>query len=135
MIGFPIERAASLLTRLGFQVQRVDSVAEPELGRVIGIDPSPGTQLELPSRIRIVVSLGLPDTVPPDTGAVSTSRGEAESSRRHDSPGPQETRLDPGDGGVPIRTTPRRVPDRTRRLVQAGNKAYVQARDSRNGCR
>ena len=67
VVGFPIERAASLLTRLGFQVQRVDSTSTVERGRVMRLDPEPGNRLELPARVLITVSAGVPDTIPADT--------------------------------------------------------------------
>jgi beta-lactam-binding protein with PASTA domain len=68
VVGFPVERAASLLVRLGFQVQRTDEVAEADSGRVIDINPRVGSQITLPARIAITVSLG----PPPDTTAVDT---------------------------------------------------------------
>jgi len=74
VVGFPVERAASLLVRLGFQVQRYDSVSRADAGRVIGLNPQPGSQLRLPARVAIVVSTGMPDSIPadslmrPDTG-------------------------------------------------------------------
>jgi hypothetical protein len=68
VLGFPVERAASLLVRLGFEVQRTDSVSAADAGRVIDINPAPGSRIALPARIAIVVSLG----PPPDTAAVDT---------------------------------------------------------------
>lgn len=65
--GFPIERAASLLTRLGFQVQRTDAASTVERGRVLRLDPAPGNRLELPARVLITVSAGMPDTASRDT--------------------------------------------------------------------
>jgi serine/threonine-protein kinase len=66
VIGFPIERAASLLTRLGFQLQRADEPSSSEPGRVIAIDPEPGTEVILPSRVTLTVSARL-DTLQADT--------------------------------------------------------------------
>jgi serine/threonine-protein kinase len=68
VVGFPVERAASLLIRLGFQVQRTDTVSAADAGRVIGINPGPGSRIVLPARVAITVSLG----PPPDTTAVDT---------------------------------------------------------------
>lgn len=68
VVGFPVERAASLLIRLGFEVQRSDTVSNADEGRVIEIDPEPGTQIRLPARVSILVSLG----PPPDTTAIDT---------------------------------------------------------------
>lgn len=69
VIGFPIERAAALLTRLGFQVQRVDEPADAEAGRVLALDPPPGEELRLPARVTITVSMA--DTTQVDTMAWS----------------------------------------------------------------
>ncbi|MCI0437137.1 MAG: PASTA domain-containing protein [Gemmatimonadetes bacterium] len=62
VIGFPIERAASLLTRLGFQIRRADETANAEAGRVLRLDPAPGSERVIPSSITIVVSAGPPRT-------------------------------------------------------------------------
>lgn len=69
VVGFPVERAASLLVRLGFQVQRTDSVSSVDAGRVLSVNPDPGTRLVLPARVGITVSLG----PPPDTLGVDTA--------------------------------------------------------------
>jgi hypothetical protein len=78
VVGFPIERAAALLSRLGFTVQRVDEDSPVERGRVLGVDPGPGAQLQLPARVSVRVSTGVADTMQIDTtvlgGAVRTSR-------------------------------------------------------------
>jgi serine/threonine-protein kinase len=67
LIGFPVERAASLLTRLGFQVQRVDRPSDTEAGRVLRLDPPPGTERALPSHVTVYVSAGRPPGVETDT--------------------------------------------------------------------
>jgi eukaryotic-like serine/threonine-protein kinase len=71
VIGFPVERAASLLTRLGFQVKRIDTESDEPRGQVLAIDPESGTRLELPSGVTITVSSGPPELPPPDTGGVT----------------------------------------------------------------
>jgi serine/threonine-protein kinase len=65
IIGFSAERAAELLTRLGFDVLRQDEESEEALGRVLAIQPAPGSERELPATVTLVVSAGLP--LPPDT--------------------------------------------------------------------
>lgn len=67
VIGFPVDRAASLLTRLGFQVQREEEEVYDEPGRVLRLDPSPGTERELPARVTITFGVARPDTMPMDT--------------------------------------------------------------------
>jgi hypothetical protein len=79
VIGFPIERAAALLTRLGFQVQRIDEPSGTESGRVLALEPVAGEELRLPARVTITVSA--PDTTRADTTAARApglvpSRGE-----------------------------------------------------------
>jgi hypothetical protein len=68
VVGFPVERAASLLVRLGFRVQRTDSVSTVDAGHVLSVNPDPGTRLVLPASVGITVSLG----PPPDTLGVDT---------------------------------------------------------------
>jgi serine/threonine-protein kinase len=68
VVGFPVERAASLLVRLGFQVLRTDTVSTADADRVLAVNPDPGTRLVLPARVGITVSLGPPpDTIAADT--------------------------------------------------------------------
>jgi serine/threonine-protein kinase len=66
VLGFPIERAASLLTRLGFEVQRVEEPSYTEAGRVIRVEPPPGTERQLPTRVTLTISAAL-DTMLIDT--------------------------------------------------------------------
>jgi serine/threonine-protein kinase len=56
--GFSEDRASELLARLGFDVARETEEALADSGRVIRVNPSPGTRHELPARITIVVSTG-----------------------------------------------------------------------------
>jgi serine/threonine-protein kinase len=75
LTDFPADRAAALLTRLGFRVQRNEEESELEVGRVIRQDPQAGTVVAVPARVVIWVSSGPAPTVEePDTGAVELSR-------------------------------------------------------------
>lgn len=59
-------RAARVLEASGFLVQ-VDTVeSEAVAGRVLQIDPAPGTELALPGAVRLEVSLGPPTLPMPD---------------------------------------------------------------------
>lgn len=59
-------RASRVLEASGFVV-RVDTVeSEAAAGRVIVIDPEPGTELALPGQVRLEVSLGPPTLPVPD---------------------------------------------------------------------
>lgn len=66
ILGFTGDRAADLLTRLGFMVERVIEESGEARDRVIGINPQPGTELELPARVAIILSAGPPE-LPVDT--------------------------------------------------------------------
>ena len=72
VMGFPIERAAALLGRLGFRVQRVEIESDEVAGRVVRQDPRPGTIAALPSQVAVWVSSG-PGAVEPDTGRFAWS--------------------------------------------------------------
>lgn len=62
--GFPLERARALLQRLGFEVTSAERTNEAPTGRVIAVEPAPGTEHELPVTIALVVSIGQPrDTI------------------------------------------------------------------------
>jgi eukaryotic-like serine/threonine-protein kinase len=71
VVGFGDERAFALLTRLGFDVDQRRETAEAPIGRVLRIEPQPGTARDLPATVVLIVSDGppLPDPVetPPDT--------------------------------------------------------------------
>jgi eukaryotic-like serine/threonine-protein kinase len=64
VVGFDVERAFSLLTRLGFDVDRRLEESEAPEGRVLRIDPQPGSQRDLPFRVTLTVSEGLPAPEP-----------------------------------------------------------------------
>ena len=66
VVGFSRERATDLLGRLGFEVGATDEQSTETKGRVIGVDPPPGSEHELPARVTIVVSTG-PPALPVDT--------------------------------------------------------------------
>jgi hypothetical protein len=66
VVGFSRERATDLLSRLGFEVGATDEQSTETKGRVIGVDPPPGSEHELPARVTIIVSTGPPE-LPVDT--------------------------------------------------------------------
>jgi len=68
--GFAQQRATQLLRGLGFEV--TDTVTESPIpaGRVSAVEPGPGTLLQLPATVRLVVSSGPP--LASDTMAVDT---------------------------------------------------------------
>jgi beta-lactam-binding protein with PASTA domain len=68
VVGFPADRAETLLRRLGFTVAREEELAiDPAAaGRVLRTEPRPGVDLALPALVTIIVALEAVD-VPPDT--------------------------------------------------------------------
>lgn len=68
LVGFPKAHAEDLATRIGFDIDSRRQEALAPAGQVIEIEPPPGTTLELPAQIRLVVSTG----PPPDTLGVDT---------------------------------------------------------------
>ncbi|HEX6693980.1 MAG TPA: PASTA domain-containing protein [Longimicrobiales bacterium] len=72
--GFGGDAAEQLLRRVGFDTRRVEESAFAAPGRVLRLEPAPGSRQELPATITIVVSAGYgvqqdtaPAYVPPDT--------------------------------------------------------------------
>ena len=72
--GFGADAAEQLLRRVGFDTRRVEESAFTAAGRVLRLEPSPGSRQELPATITIVVSAGYgaqqdttPAVLPPDT--------------------------------------------------------------------
>lgn len=66
--GFSSQRATLLLRGLGFEVTDTLEESEVPADRVSGIEPGPGTVLQLPGPVRLFVSTG----PPPDTMALDT---------------------------------------------------------------
>lgn len=66
IVGFSQERATDLLGRLGFEVAATEEQNTEMKGRVIRVDPAPGSEHELPARVTITVSTGPPE-LPVDT--------------------------------------------------------------------
>jgi eukaryotic-like serine/threonine-protein kinase len=54
------EQARQLLTRAGFDVVVEERTDHAPAGRLLSMDPPPGTRLELPASVRLVVSAGPP---------------------------------------------------------------------------
>jgi eukaryotic-like serine/threonine-protein kinase len=71
VVGFDSQRAHVLLARLGFIIEEQREPAFAPIGRVLRIDPQPGSARDLPSVVTLTVSDGppqaVPDEVPPDT--------------------------------------------------------------------
>jgi eukaryotic-like serine/threonine-protein kinase len=68
------DEARTLLVRSGFDVVMEEHTAALPPGRVIEITPSPGTEVEIPSTIRLVVSTGPPLSPVPDLTALTTEQ-------------------------------------------------------------
>jgi eukaryotic-like serine/threonine-protein kinase len=64
VVGFHVDRAFALLARLGFEVERRLEESDAPEGRVLRVDPQPGSERELPARVTLSVSEGLPAPEP-----------------------------------------------------------------------
>jgi serine/threonine-protein kinase len=62
VIGFAVDRAESLLRRLGFEVVRIDESDTEPAGRVLRTLPPAGRAEALPAQVRVYVSTGVIDT-------------------------------------------------------------------------
>ncbi len=80
-LGVSLNRARSILSGLGLEISSdVDyeySTAEEE-GLVIGLDPSPGREVEKGTRVTITVSLGAEPVDPPETDPPETDPPETD---------------------------------------------------------
>jgi serine/threonine-protein kinase len=54
--GFVVAKATTLLASLGFQVTQQTDTSNTEAGRVLRMEPKPGSEYDLPERVTIVVS-------------------------------------------------------------------------------
>lgn len=103
----PGERAAALISGAGFVVQ-VDTVeSELPAGRVVGIDPRPGTRLNLPAHVALRVSLGPPTFPMPDLEGLQELAAAAVLSTRGLVVTEVEYRLSLQNGGRVFGQTPR----------------------------
>jgi eukaryotic-like serine/threonine-protein kinase len=66
--------ARNLLMRSGFEVVVEEQTAALPPGRVIELTPSPGTEVQLPSVVRLVVSTGPPMTFVPDLSGMTVGQ-------------------------------------------------------------
>lgn len=60
VLGDAAERAEQTLRRAGLEVLRAESESPVAKGRVFAVDPAPGTEVRLPGRVTMRVSLGPP---------------------------------------------------------------------------
>lgn len=70
-------QAESLLTSYGFQVQVREAADTRPAGRVVGVEPAPGTRVRVPSRVVLVVSAGPPMVAVPDVVGLAESEARA----------------------------------------------------------
>jgi len=68
-------RAAELLDAAGFVVQVDTADSRTPAGRVLGIDPAPGTEIRIPGAVQLVVSRGPPTFLMPQLAGMT--QGEA----------------------------------------------------------
>ena len=80
VVGLGYEQAEVALRQAGFATDVVRVDAEEPVGEVVTTRPPPGTEVSLPSRVRIVVSAGPPAVAVPDlvTRSTAEARGVLE---------------------------------------------------------
>lgn len=74
LVGFPSGTARHVLERVGVEVVVEERADDAPAGRVLAMDPGPGSERPLPSRITLYVSAGAP---PADSLAVPDTIGTA----------------------------------------------------------
>jgi eukaryotic-like serine/threonine-protein kinase len=92
VVGFNVERARGLLERLGFTVAQTDMESIDPPGRVLAVEPGPGSRLPLPAEVSLTVSTG--PALPPDTVVtdVDTSAVRIDTLRHPSGTPPRDTR-------------------------------------------
>lgn len=75
--GLSRRQAEIVLERAGFRTDAAFIDADAPVGQVVGSDPSPGTAVELPGAVRLLVSAGPPRVEVPDLVSRSVPESEA----------------------------------------------------------
>ncbi|UCC73331.1 MAG: PASTA domain-containing protein [Gemmatimonadota bacterium] len=77
VIGLSHEQAEMVLRKSGFEVAVTHVDAGEDVGEAVGTRPGPGTRLELPGSVRLLVSAGERTVLVPDLAVQSLAEAEA----------------------------------------------------------
>lgn len=77
LAGYTAEQARSVLEGMGFTVEVEETPSEREPGELLEVRPAPGTAVELPTAVRLVVSAGPPPVEVPSLYNLPVSAAEA----------------------------------------------------------
>jgi serine/threonine-protein kinase len=77
VVGLSREQAEMILLQAGFEVDVTRVDASADVGQVVGTRPAPGTPVELPGRVRLLVSAGASTVQVPDLAMQSLTEAEA----------------------------------------------------------
>jgi beta-lactam-binding protein with PASTA domain len=77
VVGLSREQAEMILLQAGFEVDVTRVDASADVGQVVGTRPAPGTPVELPGSVRLLVSAGASTVQVPDLAMQSLTEAEA----------------------------------------------------------
>lgn len=77
VVGLSREQAEMILLQAGFEVEVTRVDASADVGQVVGTRPAPGTPVQLPGGVRLLVSAGASTVQVPDLAMQSLTEAEA----------------------------------------------------------
>jgi serine/threonine-protein kinase len=77
VVGLSREQAETVLLQAGFEVEVTWVDASADVGQVVGTRPGPGTRLELPGNVRLLISAGESTVQVPSLAMQSLAEAEA----------------------------------------------------------
>lgn len=77
VVGMSREQAEMILLQAGFEVEVTRVDASADVGQVVGTRPAPGTPVELPGGVRLLVSAGASTVLVPDLAMQALTEAEA----------------------------------------------------------
>ncbi len=77
VVGLSREQAETILIQAGFEVEVLRVDASADVGQVVGTRPAPGTPVQLPGGVRLLVSAGASSVRVPDLAMQSLAEAES----------------------------------------------------------
>jgi beta-lactam-binding protein with PASTA domain len=77
VVGLSREHAETILLEAGFEVEVTRVDASADVGQVVGTRPAPGTSVQLPGAVRLLVSAGASTVQVPDLAMQSLTEAES----------------------------------------------------------